>query len=200
MADDSFGKRQATIATLTDQLAAFLNDVGIAHYFAFAGLDKQRADVEEMIRMSAEAGNDDPDVFAGIGSPASAQWAPYLTGSLKTILADLAPRGKVSDLLGQMWIVVVFTAWESHYRAAIAAAAGVATDELSWPAMGDLRRMRHDVVHHRGVATERGTGRCELLKWGTPGEVISVGPPHVARFSQLTAERIRRWTRGDFAA
>jgi len=48
--------------------------------------------------------------------------------------------------------------------------------------MGDMRRMRNDVVRHRGIATAANTGKCEELRWFQPGDTIYVSDGLLADF------------------
>jgi hypothetical protein len=59
---------------------------------------------------------------------------------------------------------------------------GVALNDIADPFLGDLNKMRNDVVHHYGVATRENTGRCEKLRWFGIGKPIHVMPEHVAEF------------------
>jgi hypothetical protein len=51
-------------------------------------------------------------------------------------------------------------------------------------AMGDLRRLRHDITHGKGIATRRESGKCKLLTdWFTIGQYINVDILHASRFT-----------------
>lgn len=188
-----------TTAEACAEFQQFLNEVGTAHYFSMLGLIHERERVTEMLRVSAAEGKDDPSVFIGNGSPAGEGWAPFLNGSLRELQADLAPGARMSDLVGHMSIITVCTAWETRFRSDLARTADLKSHDLPWPVIGDLRRMRHDIVHHRGIGTKGESGKCEVLGWATSGEMISIGPPHVEQFMVMTAERVRRWQNNDFA-
>ena len=56
--------------------------------------------------------------------------------------------------------------------------------------MGDLRHMRNDIVHHRGVASADHTGRCRVLHWQQVDQQISIGLPHVEQFMGLFGKRL----------
>jgi hypothetical protein len=53
---------------------------------------------------------------------------------------------------------------------------------VKFATFADVCRMRNDTVHHRGIATKRNTGRCEVLKWAEVGEPIIVTSQRVAEF------------------
>lgn len=189
-----------TVDEIADGLSSFVNDLGVAHLLATRGIDMVRAEAEEVITHAAELGNTNPIMHAGIGFPGSSGWAPHLRRPVKELRADLTPGGAVLNLLGCMWIVTLYTTWDTRFRRLLAEATSRSSRDIRWHAMGDLRRLRNDVVHHRGIATKAESGKCEILTWALPDQPISVTPLRTARFSDLTADRVRRWRQGDFGA
>jgi hypothetical protein len=77
---------------------------------------------------------------------------------------------------------MVASLWNDHFRERLAAAKGIAKNEVEDPFLADINRMRNDIVHHGGVATARNSGRCEVLRWFSAGDVMHVYPEHVAEF------------------
>ena len=73
--------------------------------------------------------------------------------------------------IANMALVAIYQYWEDHFRSEIAAQLGLSKNELKEPVMGDLRRVRHSVVHHAGVALPE-IDECEVLKWFHPGDLI----------------------------
>ncbi|MGH7685403.1 MAG: hypothetical protein ACREN2_01075, partial [Candidatus Dormibacteria bacterium] len=86
-----------------------------------------------------------------------------------TLLLELMRRdGPIEVLLGQQWVTHVFAYWEHYYRPAIAGAIGCDADEVRHDLFGDLRLLRHDILHARGQATRDNTGRCRRESEGVP--------------------------------
>jgi len=76
-----------------------------------------------------------------------------------------APGGSNHVRLAQLTLVLVFAYWETAHRARIAHALGLkGQNELTVPIMGDLRRLRHDILHNRGVIQTKTVGKLEVLK------------------------------------
>jgi hypothetical protein len=84
-----------------------------------------------------------------------------------------APGGLNQRFLGNLIVVSVYSFWEDHYRARIAKQIGLEKEALLIPVLGDVRLIRNDVVHHRGIATER-IERCQVLNWFTAGDPIEL--------------------------
>jgi hypothetical protein len=52
--------------------------------------------------------------------------------------------------------------------------------------MGDLRRIRHDILHHRGVASADNTAKCEVIAhWFGVGQPIVIAGEHISEFMAL---------------
>jgi hypothetical protein len=96
----------------------------------------------------------------------------------QTTLADvLGDRGAAWRQLGHQWIVFVFAIWEDELRGRLANALGVPRKDrntVTHPILGDLRLIRNDVIHKRGVATQEHTGRCATLRWFSVGDDIVI--------------------------
>lgn len=181
-----------------EDLRSFLHEMAAAHLFGVIGLVEQQEKFQRMLAESAASGTPDPMIHVGNGSPASSDWAPYAMWRLAELPERVAPGGQFSTLLGQLWIVTVYTAWEHGYRKVIAGELGHSQPEdLVCDEMGDLRHMRNDIVHHRGVATADNTGRCRVLQWSQVDQQISIGPPHVEQFMVLIGKRLAAWQDDD---
>lgn len=81
-------------------------------------------------------------------------------------------------------IVFLYTLWEDGFRMSFAKAHGCEARDFQVPVLGDLKLMRHDIIHHRSVASSENTGRCQVLRWFKPGEVIR---PGASQFFDLVA-------------
>jgi len=93
----------------------------------------------------------------------------------QTALTDaLDDRGVAFRQLGHQWVVFVFQMWEDDIRGRLATAQGVAHDDVKHPILGDLRLIRNDVIHRRGVASREETGRCATLRWFSVGDDIFI--------------------------
>lgn len=66
-----------------------------------------------------------------------------------------------------MALVMIYSYWD-HFRAQIETARGLTKDALKSDVMGDIRRLRQSIIHHRGIATDN----CKVLTWFTKGDEI----------------------------
>jgi hypothetical protein len=102
----------------------------------------------------------------------------------QNLLREVSVGGTIHARLTQQLIVTVFTGWDAHHRARIATARGLETDELKSDYFGDLRLLRNDIVHSRGLA--KGSVRCTgavLFRELKTGDLIYLGDDELANLS-----------------
>ncbi|MBK5288267.1 MAG: hypothetical protein JJE46_07355 [Acidimicrobiia bacterium] len=164
------------------EFRAFLNDMAGAQTHAEPAVDRYVSWLQEMVSNTPpNPDNPDPTIFVGVGDPNLSTTRTYQEWKV----SQLREKGSFTKRwIGQQWIAGVFAGWEEEYRPRLARAFGCPASALRHEALGDLRLMRNDVVHHRGVASESNTGQCRLLRWFVTGEAISVKGEHVAEFMQ----------------
>jgi hypothetical protein len=122
---------------------------------------------------------------ANLNWPKNPGWLPDEERKLSEAVSQVQDQGPVEALLGRQRIVAVYALWEEEYRPRLAKARGRSLTEEIYPLLGDLRRLRNDVIHHHGIATADNAGHCEVLRWFQPGEVILVDGQHFGDFLQL---------------
>jgi hypothetical protein len=81
------------------------------------------------------------------------------------------------------WVTYVYTEWEEHYRHELAAALGCESGDIKSPYFADLRNMRHDYLHNRGIC--RNSAKNKMLKWFIRGQRMI--PTH-SDYIQLLAD------------
>src|SRR5690349_13836078 len=142
--------------TILDELHKDLNDLITAHGFACMGLRRLRE-----YFASTSKSLEDPDPVVNLADvvpdnpdwPKDPGWLPRTEWRLSDAVRQVQDDGPVETLLGQQWIVSVYALWEEEYRPRLAEAHGRTPTEETYPLLGDLRRLRHDVIHHRGIAS-----------------------------------------------
>jgi hypothetical protein len=167
-------------ADVVAQFAIAVNDAIAVHGFAGLGLH-QLTNLISALPVVPE--NPDPDFYIGIGDPNLASSRTYAAWKRSTALEQIAQDGPVEVRLSQQWVVYTYAMWEEEYRPRLAAARGCDSNDIRLPLLGDLRRLRNDIVHHRAIATAANTGRCEVLtRWFEPGAQIYLRGEHFAEF------------------
>lgn len=159
-----------------------LNALAGAHGFALAGLDKERKYWMEWLASAEPPVTADSPVYIADGRPEFPSTVAYSKWRVGDLPDALAVGGTVMTRVSQQWVISVYVEWEEHYRRLISEARGL-SEPLEWPIFGDLRLFRHDIVHHRGIATAENSGKCEVFtNWFKPGQPMFFDIYNVAEF------------------
>jgi hypothetical protein len=177
-----------SVQVILGELREDLSNLMTVHGFACMGLRRMR---EYFDSISEDLADPDPAILLenvvpdNPAQPKNPGWLPRAEWSLSEAIKQVQDDGPVEALLGQQWIISVYALWEEGYRPRLAKARGRRKEEEKYALLGDLRRLRNDVIHHRGIATPGNTGRCEVLNWFQPGQLIQVDGRHFDQFLQL---------------
>lgn len=182
MASQSDEAIDAAVDEVNKEFLSVLNDIAGTHAVAvlsvlqargwFQGLiHKHSFSAESMFFMGVGGGGEQPSGLS------------YQRWPILGIPDHLVPDGPVIGELGRQWIVMVAAQWNDHFRKKLTEANQLPDGEqFNDVGLADITRMRNDVVHHRGLATEKNTGKCERFRWLSPGDVIAPTVNHVAEF------------------
>lgn len=135
--------------------------------------------VDDLPPIEPTGENPDPQIFLGWGDPntgvpADASWRKSeLDGAAQ-------PDGWLQQWLTDAWIALIFARWEYHYRPEFARLSGTTYDKVACDVMGDLRLLRNDVLHNRGIVSAGRTSKCKILVRFNPNDRVV-----------LTAEDVR---------
>lgn len=162
---------------VTGEFRAFLSDAASTHGHAFTAL---KFYLEKLATLPRVPG---AHMFISQGDPNLPESRAYPAWPVDQLEELPGDKGHVAVELGRQWIVTVFAYWESAFRRRFADALGVPLDAVLDPMLGDIRRLRNDIVHHSAVATREQFGKCELLgHWATVGEPIVVTSDQIIEF------------------
>ena len=83
-------------------------------------------------------------------------------------------RGVNSRFIGNMCVIAIYQYWEDYFRQKIADLLNKKNkNELTSDIMGDLKILRHSIIHHRSIAL-REVEDCQLLRWFKEGDDIFI--------------------------
>lgn len=88
-------------------------------------------------------------------------------------IARNADAGQNAIFVGNMALVAIYSYWEDNSRKQIAAIRGVAKDALESDVMGDIRNLRHAIIHNRAVANDN-VAKSRVLPWFAVGDDIFI--------------------------
>jgi hypothetical protein len=82
--------------------------------------------------------------------------------------------GRNHQRAAQILIVLLFTYWEQQHRATISQAMGLGDGQLRVPIMGDLRRLRNDILKKRGFVAAETVRSLEFIRGIEPERFLSL--------------------------
>ncbi len=133
----------------------------------------------ELDALAYSYGKGDPN------DPSSLHLHTVTQGGLKT---RNARSGRNHVLLGQRFIVDIYTYWEDGYRSRIAETLGVNRSTIQADIFGDIRHIRISIIHHRGIARPN-VEKCKILNWFKEGDIIQLTS---LQFETIVVE-VRKW-------
>jgi len=81
--------------------------------------------------------------------------------------------GKNHSNIGNLIICQLYAYWEDYYRDRIAQDLRIKKSKLSLNIFGDLRHLRHSILHHRAIALDT-VEKCKILSWFKKGDEITL--------------------------
>lgn len=145
--------------------AEFLAELNVLVVLNVLAPSSIRSTVEVVNAQPDVPENPDPEFIVGHGAPNQPD-AVVLGRLRRSELNRLVakPNSRVEQLMVHQLIVFSYALWNDRYRPRIAKALGVDLDRVVSDQWGDIRRLRHDIVHQSGVASAQWSGKCILPK------------------------------------
>ncbi|WP_226367831.1 hypothetical protein [Pseudonocardia sp. ICBG162] len=160
-----------TVDSIMGEFHTFLNDAAGVLGYALTGVQLSSLQFEASCKQFGDQASGVPvEMTVLVDGEDASRVETFHVWRQDAVRENLADGGLVQAQIGHQWLLMVFHAWEDEYRPRLAVARQMSIAEVSDPVLGDLRHMRNDIVHHRGVATQKNSGRCEQLKWFKAGE------------------------------
>jgi len=145
----------------------FINQQVGAYMDAMAGFAGHHASVGRQVHRISRATGIKPDgtvVYASFEDASQPDFVLNRIVRADDYLAANAPGGSNEQQLARATVVFVFTYWEDVIRPRLAAASGVSLGEIRSATMGDLRRLRHVILHKRSVLPASEHSKLEILR------------------------------------
>lgn len=152
----------------------FLNDAAGTYGYALTGVQLVLKQVEGGFRAVGPGWEQTPVEMTTPPLDSTGRSETFHSWPRSVIRDRLADAGLVAQQIGHQWLLLVFHGWEDEFRPRLAAARAIHVSEVRDPILGDMRLMRNDIVHHRGRATAKNSGRCRRLSWFADGDVMLI--------------------------
>ncbi|MFJ7622757.1 hypothetical protein ACIQYZ_28580 [Rhodococcus erythropolis] len=83
------------------------------------------------------------------------------------------------------WFTYMHAIWDEQIRKRLAAAHGCRASDISIPLFGDIRLIRNDFVHKKGIAGKSATNTEVLVDWFTSGASMEVSAEQMLKLIEL---------------
>ncbi len=88
-------------------------------------------------------------LIVGAGHPDDGKWHGSI--NIGELLDASQPDGTFLDTIAKSFISTIYSSWDEYYRNSIADEAGVEQKKVISNLMGDLRHIRHCIVHKKSI-------------------------------------------------
>jgi hypothetical protein len=105
-----------------------------------------------------------PDQRIFIGNTPPDQGKAQSVMSAAKAVANAKRDGEFQDILGKSLLIRIYAEWDERYRAQIGQEFGVSAREVQADLMGDLRRIRHWIVHSKSLIG-KDAPKVAVLPW-----------------------------------
>lgn len=102
------------------------------------------------------------NLFVGVGHPNKGSFQGVM--KIGEYLDSSARNGEFSNTIAKAFVTTIYSLWDEYYRHLLAKEVGATAAELKSGLMGDLRKVRHYIVHKKSIVTEK-LEQLEELQW-----------------------------------
>lgn len=160
------------------QLFGTFHDARFGFRKGLVELDEaQKGMLEDFSRTSPEHASieylDSCQLYYGSGPPDQPGSVLHYASTQGDYKQRNAEGGSNHVFLGNMTLIAVYQYWEDQYRNELATALKRHRDQIRADVFGDIRQIRHSIVHHGGIASEK-VAAARVLKWFAAGELITI--------------------------
>ncbi|QDL35662.1 hypothetical protein [Serratia liquefaciens] len=93
--------------------------------------------------------------------------------NIKELVSRCAKNGFFTTELTKALLCMIYALWDETYRHKFADAHGCKPGEIFCPLMGDLRKIRHCISHHKAIVNDKGL-TFEYLNWVLPAGPLMI--------------------------
>ena len=117
----------------------------------------------------------------GTGNPNDPNSVCYHQSTQRDFKARNADGGTNHIFIGNMGLITIFSYWEHEFRTRLGDMFDVQSNCVQSDFFGDMRLIRNDILHNKGIATPR-LSNCKILKWFKANDPILIDQ---AKFIEL---------------
>ncbi|MFJ2834205.1 hypothetical protein ACIO52_02465 [Nocardia sp. NPDC087230] len=100
-------------------------------------------------------------------------------------LRALGANSPQADAVSRLWVVWFYALWDEHYRHKLAEAHGCEPNAFQHDYFGDLRKLRHDTAHGKGIARKGYSASCSVLRSFPVGDRVVLRHTHFREIIEM---------------
>jgi hypothetical protein len=158
------------VSELIREYISFVNQQVGVYMDALAGfaghqtrVERQVHRVTRRIKSGADESGQDIVVWASYEDPTKPEVIHNRIIRASDYIAANAPGGSNEQQHARAVLVFLYTYWEDETRPRLAASKGVVRNAIRSDVMGDLRKLRHAILHSKGILVGRQHRRMKKL-------------------------------------
>jgi hypothetical protein len=181
------------VSEVLREFAIVINSIAGVCFDAIRGFDHNLKEMDRFQqRLISESSSNEPQdvqlqhldnawILYGRGDPNDPNSVVHHQTTRREFKIRNSHDGSNRIFIGNMGLIAIYQYWEDVYRQRIADVFKVQKDNVQCDIFGDLRIIRHSILHHKGVALPE-IARCKELQWFKPKDQIVID---TSRFSGL---------------
>ncbi|CAM4312846.1 hypothetical protein [Vibrio neonatus] len=176
-------QHRETVQSIMGELIDTFDEYVVCMFFATQGIRDQG---EKLAKSSVAS-----DHQTWIGSNVNSQ--PKMHARIKTVkcIEKCKEKGGFTNEVRKSLLCTMYALWDEVYRHRIADVIGIEAQKIVCPLMGDLRKIRHCIIHHKSTVPEVGIS-FEVLDWKLPVGKLEISHDYFLDFNDaVRGERMK---------
>ena len=133
----------------------------ICYTFAVSGLEDYAKKLASLTKDHTK------NLIVGTGHPDKGQW--HASIKISEAINSSQKNGVFADKIAKSFVTAMYSEWDEYYRQKLAQEAAVTAKSVQCDLMGDLRLIRHCIVHSKSTITDEHK-KLKQLRWSlSPG-------------------------------
>jgi hypothetical protein len=136
----------------------------ICYTFSVSGLEEHAKKLASLTQGHTK------NLVVGTGPPEEGQW--HASIKISEVIKSSQKNGVFADKIAKSFVTAMYSEWDEYYRHKLAREASVTAKSIQCDLMGDLRLIRHCIVHSKSTVTDEHR-KLKQLRWSLlPGSLI----------------------------
>lgn len=162
---DSFEENKKSIGSIMEEFIDACDEYLFCLVFSVQGIEQRGKELKKMRFREGQR--------LWIGSDLETNKKMHARMDLKELIKRCSKNGRFTTELTKSLLCLIYAMWDESFRHRIAAAYGCEPEEVFCPLMGDLRKIRHCIIHHKSIVHEKGI-QFEYLDWKLASGPLSI--------------------------